>query len=115
MHDSLNLFQKDYSSTLMDLVMRKLTLEKNLVLKITKGGQTKLNKWFEIISQDNIEEQAIEDRVTVDTFKDKFYTNLHDDFLCTIPSLLHIFLLDKGVEYIYKYRRLLKTQFPNCN
>jgi hypothetical protein len=37
-----------------------------------------LNEWFERIVQDYIEEQAIEDRESVQTIKNKFYTELHD-------------------------------------
>jgi hypothetical protein len=65
--------------------------------------------------KDYIEEKEIEDRESVQTIKNKFYTKLHDDFLCTIPSLLHKFILDKGVGDIIEYRTLLKNPPPNSN
>jgi hypothetical protein len=80
--------------------MHKLTPDEELMQKIINGGRTNLNEWFERIIHDYIEEQAIEDRESVETIKNKFYTDLHDGFLCTIPSLLHKFLLDKGVRDI---------------
>jgi hypothetical protein len=96
--------------------MRKLTLDEQLMLKITNGGRTNLHEWFERIAQDYIEEQAIEDSSSIDTVKDKFYIDLHDGFLCTVPSLLHKFLLDKGVrEDIVEYQPLLSTPPPNSN
>jgi hypothetical protein len=49
--------------------------------------------------EEYIEDQAVEDRESVQTIKNKFYTELHDGFLCTVPSLLHKFLLDKGVKW----------------
>jgi hypothetical protein len=87
-------------STLTDLVMQKLTPDEKLTLKLTNGGWMNLHEWVEIIAEDYITEQDIEDQTSLDTVKDKFYTKLHDRFLCTIPRLLHKFLLDKGVSDI---------------
>jgi hypothetical protein len=75
-----------------------------LMHKIINGGRTNPNEWFERIVRDYIEEQAIEYRESVETIKNKFYIELHDGFMCTIMSLLHKFLLDKGVRDIIKYR-----------
>jgi len=75
--------------------MHKLTLDELLILKITNRGSENLNEWFERIIKDYIEEQAIEDRSSIKTIKDKFYTDLHDNFVFTIPSLLQNFYLDK--------------------
>jgi hypothetical protein len=83
--------------------MQNLSLDEKLMLKITNEVQTNLNEWFERIVCDYIEEQAIKDRSPVETVKEKIYTDLHDVFLCTIPSLLHKFLLDKGVRDIDEY------------
>jgi hypothetical protein len=76
----------------------KLTPDEELMLKIINGGRKNLNEWFEIIIHDYIEEQAIKDRSSVETIKDKFYTDLHNGFLCTVSSLLHKFMLDKGSQ-----------------
>jgi hypothetical protein len=75
--------------------MRKLTLDEQLMLKIINKGQKNIKEWFDRIVEDYIKEQAIEEGLLVEIVKDKFYTDMHDDFLCTVPSLLHKFLLDK--------------------
>jgi hypothetical protein len=62
-----------------------------------------LHEWVERIAKDYITEQAIEDQTSLDTIKDKFYMELHDVFLCTIPRLLHKFFLDKGVGDIVEF------------
>jgi hypothetical protein len=65
--------------------------------------------------EDCIEDQAIKDRESIQTIKNKFYMKLHDGFLCTIPSLLHKFLLYKGVDDIVEYQPPLKNPPPNSN
>jgi hypothetical protein len=85
------------------MVMCKLTPDEKLTLKLTNGGRMNLHEWVERIVEDYITEQAIEDRTSLDTIKDKFYTELHDGFLCTIPRLLHKFLLDKGIGDIVEF------------
>jgi len=63
-----------------------------------------------------IEEQAIEDKESFETIKNKFYTKLHDGFLCIVSSLLHKFLLlEKGVGDINKYQPLMKNPPLNSN
>jgi hypothetical protein len=83
--------------------MRRLIPDENLMQKIINGGRTNLNEWFENIVQDYIKEQSIKYRESVKTIKNKLYTELHDEFLCIVPSLLHKFLLEKGVEDIVEY------------
>jgi hypothetical protein len=75
--------------------MRKLTPNENLTLKVTNGGRMNLHEWVERITEDYITKQAIEDRTSLDTIKDKFYTELQDGFLCTIHRLLHNFFSTK--------------------
>jgi hypothetical protein len=95
--------------------MCKLTPDEKLMHKIINGGRTNLNEWFENIVHDYIEEQVIEDRESVETIKNKFYIELHNVFLCTIPSLLHKFLLDKGVQGHCRIPTPLKNPPPNSN
>ena len=40
---------------------------------------------------------------------------MHDGFLCTISTLLHKFLLEKGVCDIIQYRPRIGTSLPNSN
>ena len=65
-------------------------------------------EWFEKIFDDFSEEQAIEDRTSVETIKEKFYTNLTEQFLCSLPTLLFKFLIEKGVGYIVEPRPSLR-------
>jgi hypothetical protein len=71
--------------------------------------------WFVRFLEDNISEQAVEDRTSLDRIKYKFYTELHEGFLCIVSTLLHIFLLDKGVSDIVQYRPQLGTPLPNSD
>jgi hypothetical protein len=95
--------------------MRNLTPDEKLGLKLMNGGRMNLHDWLERIIEDYISEQAIEDRMSLDKIKEKFYTELHDGFFCTVPTLLHKFLLDKGVSDIVEYRPILGTPLPNRN
>ena len=74
-----------------------------------------MNEWFESIVKDYTKEQAIEDIKWVETIKKKLYAKLHDDLLCTISSLLHKFLLKKGVRDIFEYWTLLSNSPPKWN
>jgi len=47
--------------------------------------------------------------------KNILYIELHDEFLYTISSLLHKFILDKGFGDIVKYQTLLKNLPLNSN
>jgi hypothetical protein len=83
--------------------MLKLTLRKKLTLNHTNEGWTNLHKWVKTIAKYFIIEQAIEDQTSLDTIKDKLYTKIHNEFLWTIPIILHNFFLDKGVDDIVEY------------
>ena len=57
-------------------------------------------EWFEKITNDFYEEQAVEDRTSVETVKEKFYTDLTEQFMCSLPTLFFKFLIEKGVAHI---------------
>ena len=82
--------------------MRKLegTKEQQLLEKLIRGGRTNLSEWFEKIADDFCEEQAVEDRTSVETIKEKFYTDLTEQFICSLLTLLFKFLIEKGVGHI---------------
>ena len=80
------------------------TKEQHLLEKLIRGGRTNLSEWFEKIIDDFCEEQAVEDRTSVETVKDKFYIDLTEQFLCSLPTLLFKFLIEKGVGHIVKPR-----------
>ena len=48
------------------------TKQQQLLEKMIRGGRTNLLEWFEKIVDDLCEEQAVEDRTSVETVKDKF-------------------------------------------
>ena len=59
-----------------------------------------MSEWFEKITDDFCEEQAVEDRTSVETVKEKFYIDLTEQFQFSLPTLLFKFLIEKGVGHI---------------
>ena len=59
-------------------------------------------EWFEKIVDEFCEEKAIEDRTSMEIVKKKFYTELTEQFFCSLPTLLFKFLIEKGVGHIVK-------------
>jgi len=55
--------------------MHKLTPDEKLIHTIINSGRKNMNEWFERIIRDYIEEQAIEDRESVETIKNKSIQN----------------------------------------
>ena len=89
--------------------------EQQLLEKLIRGGRTNFSEWFEKIVDDFCEEQAVEDRTSVETFKEKFYIDLIEQFLCSLPTLLFKFLIEKGVGHIVEPRPLLCEPPQNTN
>ena len=54
----------------------KETKYKELLEKLIRGGQTNLLEWFEKITDEFCEEQAMEERVSVKSIEKRFYTDL---------------------------------------
>ena len=79
--------------------MKKLegTNEQQLLEKMIRGGRTNLLEWFEKITDNFYEEQVVEDRTSMETVKEKFYTDSTEQFRCSLPTLLFKFLIEKGV------------------
>ena len=63
-----------------------------------------MSEWFEKIVDDFCEEQAVKNRNSVETVKEKFYRYLTEQFLCSLPTVLFKFLIEKGVEHIVEPR-----------
>ena len=61
-------------------------------------------EWFEKIADDFYDEQAVKDRTLVETVKEKFYIDLVEQFLCSLPTLLFKFFIEKGVAHIVEPR-----------
>ena len=59
--------------------------------KLICGGRTNLSEWFEKIVGEFCEEKAVEERTSVETIKNKFYTKLTEKVLCSLPTLLFKF------------------------
>ena len=76
------------------------TKDQQLLEKLIRGGRTNLSKWFKNITDKFFEEQAIEERTSVETIQKKFYTDLTKQFLCSLLTLLFKFLIEKGVGHI---------------
>ena len=61
-----------------------------------------MSEWFKKIIDNFYEEQAVEERTSVETIKKKFYTDLTEKLLCSLLTLLFKFLIEKGVGHIVK-------------
>ena len=72
-------------------------------------------EWFEKIVDEFCEEQAIEDKTSMETIKNKFYTYLIEQFLCSLPTLLFKFLIKKGASHIVEPRPSLCRSPLNPN
>ena len=86
-----------------------------LLDKLIQRGRTNLSEWFEKIVDEFCEEQAVEERNSVETIQNKFYTYLTEQFLCSLPTLLFKFLIEKGVGPIVEPRPLLHELRKNTN
>ena len=78
-------------------------------------GRTKFSEWFENIANKFCEEQAVEERTSVETIKKKFYTDPIEQFLCSLLTLLFKFLIEKGVGHIVEPRPSLRGTPLNPN
>ena len=89
--------------------------EQQLLEKLIHEGQTNLSEWFEKITDNFCEEQPVEDRTLVETIKEKFYTDFTEQFLCSLPTMLFKFLIEKGAGHIIEPRPPLCAQPSNTN
>ena len=89
--------------------------EQQLLEKLIHGGRTNLSEWFEKITDDFYEEKAVEDRTSMETFKEKFYIDLNEQFLCSLLTLLFKFLIEKGAGHIVEPRPSLHELPSNSN
>ena len=66
-----------------------------------------MSEWFERIVDEFCEERVVDERVSVDSIKERFYNDLNEHFLCSLPTLLFKFLINEGVGHIFEPRPLL--------
>ena len=52
------------------------TKDQELLEKLIQGGRKNLLEWFEKITDEFYEEQAVEERVSVESIEKRFYTDL---------------------------------------
>ena len=74
-----------------------------------------MSEWFENIADELCEEQAKEERTLVESIQKRFYIDLTEQFLCSLSTLLFIFLIEKGVGHIVEPHPLLHEPPPNSN
>ena len=91
------------------------TKDQQLLEKLIRGGRKNLSEWFKKIANEFCEEQAVEDITSVETIQKKFYTDLTEQFLCSLLTLLFKFLIEKGVGHIVKPRPSLRGPPLNPN
>ena len=71
---------------------------------VWNSRKTNLSEWTEQIVDDFYEKHAIDERDSVDNIKKWFHDDFYETFLCTMPTLLFKFLIDKGIAHIVKPR-----------
>ena len=74
-----------------------------------------MSEWFEKIKDKFCEEQAMEESVLVESIKKRFYTDLIEQFLCSLSTLLFKFVIEKGVGHIIECCPSLRKLPPNSN
>ena len=74
-----------------------------------------MSEWFEKITDEFCKEQAMEERVSVESIEKRFYTDLTKRFLCSLPTMLFKFLIEKGVGHIVEPHPSLRELPPNSN
>ena len=74
-----------------------------------------MSEWLKKIIDDFCEEQAVEDGTSVKIVKEKFYTDLTEQFMCSLLTLLFKFLIEKGVGHIVEPRPSLHELPSNSN
>ena len=79
---------------------------------LTNGGITNLLEWVKHIVDNFCKEQDIDERASYDNIKYHFHDDFHESFICTVPTLLFKFLIDKGVAHIGEPRPLLIEPRP---
>ena len=89
--------------------------DQKLLDKLIQGGRTNLSEWFKKIANEFCKEKSVEERTLVETIKKKFYTDLTERFLCSLPTLLFKFLIEKGVAHIVEPRPSLRRPPLNPN
>ena len=94
---------------------KEATKDQELLEKLIRGGRTNLSEWFEKITNEFCEEQAIEERTSVETIQKKFYTDHTEQFMCSLPTLLFKFLIEKGMGHIVEPCPSLHEPPPNSN
>ena len=88
--------------------------EAKLLNKLINGGRMNLTEWVETICKEFCEDKATKSYSSIQNIERQFYSDLHENFLCILPVLLHKFLIDKGMGHIVEPQPML-GQHPNMN
>ena len=94
---------------------REANKDQDLLEKLIWGEQTNLLEWFEKITDKICKEQAVEERTPVESIQKIFYTDPTEQFLCSLPTLLFKFLIEKEVGHIVEPCPSLHEPPPNSN
>ena len=70
---------------------------------------------FEKITNEFYQEQAVEERVSVETIENRFYIDFIKQFLCYLPTILFKFLIGRGVGHTVEHRPSLVEPPSNTN
>ena len=89
--------------------------DQEFLQKLIRGGRKKLSKWFEKITDKFCEEQAVEERFSVESIEKGLYIVFTEQFLFSLLSLLFNFLIDRGVGHIVEPHPSLTEMPSNTN
>ena len=89
--------------------------DQELLHKLIRGGRTNLLEWFERIPDQFCEERTMEERVFIESIKERFYNDFIEQFLCSLPTLLFKFLMNRGACHIVEPHPLLIESPYNTN
>ena len=95
--------------------MPKATKDQELLKKLIWGGITNLSEWFEKIANEFCQEQEVEERVSIECIEKRFDTDFIKQFICSLPTMLFKFLIDRGVGHIVKPQPSLIEPPTNTN
>ena len=86
-----------------------------MLQKLIRGGQPNLSEWFEKIIDEFCQEQVVEERVSVENIKKRFYIDFTKELVFSLLTLLFRILIDREVGHIFKFCPSLIEPPPNTN
>ena len=92
----------------------KATKDQELLEKLIQGRQTNLQSGLKISQTNSVRNKPQKKKLwSIESMEKRFYTDLTEQFLCSLLTLLFKFLIEKGVGHIVEPRPSLRELPPN--